>query len=62
MEGCPLLTWPATVCHAIDKDSPLYDYSADDLARAKFEIIVVLDGVIPINGVSTQVAIHIHRV
>ncbi|KAJ8877250.1 hypothetical protein PR048_021704 [Dryococelus australis] len=38
------LLWPESIVHVIDKDSPLYEVSAYDLAKAKFEIMVVLEG------------------
>lgn len=42
--GNIILVWPTTVCHIIDKSSPLYDISAEDLFNRKFEIIVTLTG------------------
>lgn len=53
VDGCPLLTWPVIVCHTIDKDSPLYEFSQCDLLMTKFEIHVILDGVVPTNGMNT---------
>ncbi|XP_063244509.1 ATP-sensitive inward rectifier potassium channel 8-like isoform X2 [Bacillus rossius redtenbacheri] len=38
------LLWPEQVVHVIDKNSPLYEMSAHDLARANLEIMVVLEG------------------
>ncbi|XP_035714521.1 G protein-activated inward rectifier potassium channel 3 isoform X2 [Folsomia candida] len=46
--------WPMVVVHQIDKDSPLYTISAADLAREKFEIVVILEGVIESTGATTQ--------
>ncbi|KAK7794849.1 hypothetical protein R5R35_002881 [Gryllus longicercus] len=40
------LLWPETVTHVLDKRSPLYDMSFDDLARARFEVVVMLEGTI----------------
>jgi potassium inwardly-rectifying channel subfamily J len=40
------LLWPETVVHCIDKPSPLYELSADDLQEANFEIIVIMEGTI----------------
>jgi len=46
--------WPMLVVHKIDKDSPLYGVSAADLAEEKFEIILILEGVIESTGATTQ--------
>lgn len=46
--------WPMVVVHKIDRDSPLYSVSAADLTREKFEIIVILEGVIESTGSTTQ--------
>lgn len=48
------VVWPITICHVIDENSPLYDYSADDLATARFEIIAIMEGVVPSTGSTTQ--------
>jgi potassium inwardly-rectifying channel subfamily J len=40
------LLWPETVVHSIDKSSPLYELSADDLQMANFEIVVIMEGTI----------------
>jgi len=40
------LLWPETVVHCIDQSSPLYQLSADDLEKAKFEIVVIMEGTI----------------
>ncbi|XP_069689275.1 inward rectifier potassium channel irk-1-like isoform X4 [Periplaneta americana] len=40
------LLWPEIVVHCIDSSSPLYDMSADDLQRANFEIVVIMEGTI----------------
>lgn len=40
------LLWPETVAHCIDQSSPLYELSADDLEKAKCEIVVILEGTI----------------
>jgi hypothetical protein len=42
------------VVHKIDRDSPLYTISSADLAREKFEIVVILEGVIESTGSTTQ--------
>ncbi|KAK9887765.1 hypothetical protein WA026_000080 [Henosepilachna vigintioctopunctata] len=49
-----LFIWPTTIVHKIEKGSPLYNMSATDLLRERFEIIVVLEGVIESTGMTTQ--------
>ncbi|MFH4975261.1 hypothetical protein AB6A40_001970 [Gnathostoma spinigerum] len=46
--------WPITVCHEIDENSPLYEFSKQDLATARFEIIAILEGVVESVGSTTQ--------
>ena len=46
--------WPMIVVHRIDKDSPLYETSAEELLREKFEIVLILEGVIESTGSTTQ--------
>ncbi|XP_076058169.1 G protein-activated inward rectifier potassium channel 4-like isoform X4 [Oratosquilla oratoria] len=46
--------WPMTIVHKIDENSPLYSLSAQDLLRDKFEIVVILEGVIESTGMTTQ--------
>lgn len=48
------LVWPITICHVIDSNSPLYEYAADDLATAQFEIIVILEGIVESTGMTAQ--------
>lgn len=54
MTYCPPCSWPPIVFHEIDKNSPLYNYNASQLASAKFEIMVILDGVNSTTGQSCQ--------
>ena len=35
--------WPMTIVHKITPESPLYDISASDLLKEKFEIVVILE-------------------
>lgn len=37
-----MFIWPTIVVHKIDKDSPLYNLSAQDMLRERFEIVVML--------------------
>ncbi|CAH1128779.1 unnamed protein product [Ceutorhynchus assimilis] len=46
--------WPTTIVHRIDSRSPLYTMSATDLLRERFEIVVILEGVIESTGMTTQ--------
>lgn len=46
--------WPTTIVHKIDKYSPLYHMTATDLLRERFEIVVVLEGIIESTGMTTQ--------
>ncbi|KAK0085386.1 hypothetical protein PV325_005296 [Microctonus aethiopoides] len=46
--------WPTTIVHKIDQNSPLYHLSASDMLRERFEIIVMLEGVIESTGMTTQ--------
>lgn len=49
-----LLMWPTILAHRIDEKSPLYELSAIDLLREKFEIIVILEGGVESTGLATQ--------
>lgn len=46
--------WPTTIVHKITPQSPLYMLSAADFLQQKFEIVVVLEGVIESTGMTTQ--------
>ncbi|XP_047358419.1 G protein-activated inward rectifier potassium channel 3-like isoform X3 [Vespa velutina] len=46
--------WPTTIVHKIDEHSPLYHISASDMLRERFEIVVILEGVIESTGMTTQ--------
>lgn len=48
------LVWPITICHVIDKTSPLYEYAANDMTTAQFEIIVILEGIVESTGMTAQ--------
>lgn len=47
--------WPMTVIHKIDRDSPLCNFSFDNVKFKRFEIVAILEGVIESTGQSTQV-------
>lgn len=48
------LIWPMTVVHKITPDSPLYNVSASDLLKDKFEIVVILEGTVESTSMTTQ--------
>lgn len=48
------LVAPLIISHIIDKRSPLYDISANDLTNQDLEIIVILEGVVETTGITTQ--------
>uniref|UniRef100_A0A2K6VZ69 Uncharacterized protein n=1 Tax=Onchocerca volvulus TaxID=6282 RepID=A0A2K6VZ69_ONCVO len=48
------LVWPTTLCHVIDRDSPLYEYDSNVLLSAQFEIIVLLEGIVESTGMTAQ--------
>ena len=48
------LIWPLVIEHIIDEQSPLYNTSRDDLAQQRFELAVILEGIIESTGMTTQ--------
>ncbi|XP_058056379.1 ATP-sensitive inward rectifier potassium channel 11-like [Anopheles bellator] len=52
--GHILPLWPITVCHVIDRHSPLYDLSAADLLQRKFEVVVSMTGATWTTGQMSQ--------
>ncbi|XP_028035340.1 ATP-sensitive inward rectifier potassium channel 1-like [Bombyx mandarina] len=53
-EARAFLLWPITVVHVIDAESPLYDFSAQDMMDYRFEIVVSLTGSSKNMGTVTQ--------
>ena len=47
--------WPTTLVHKIDEESPFYSWSARDFLKKKFEMVVILEGVIEQTGNTIQV-------
>ena len=37
-----MFIWPTTIVHIINESSPLYNLSASDMLRERFEIVVML--------------------
>ncbi|XP_057693906.1 potassium inwardly rectifying channel subfamily J member 11, like [Corythoichthys intestinalis] len=48
------LVSPLIVSHTLERGSPLYDLSAQTLATADIEVIVILEGVVETTGISMQ--------
>jgi len=53
-ESCIFFVWPLEIVHVIDKDSPLFDLTATDLPKEKFEIIVIMEGTIETSSMTFQ--------
>lgn len=49
-----MFIWPTLIVHKITEDSPLYDLTAQDMMREKFEIVAMLEGVVESTGMTTQ--------
>ena len=47
--------WPTTLVHKIDSESPFYNMSARDFLKKRYEIVVILEGVIEQTGNTIQV-------
>jgi len=43
-ESCIFFVWPLDIVHVIDETSPFYDMSADDLAKERFELLLIMEG------------------
>jgi len=46
--------WPTTLIHKINEDSPFYDMSSKDFLKKRYEIVVILEGVVEQTGNSIQ--------
>merc|ERR1719264_46283 len=46
--------WPTTLIHKINSDSPFYDMSAKDFLKRRYEIVIMLEGVVEQTGNSIQ--------
>ena len=53
-EGRLFMVWPVIVEHRITEDSPFWELSAEDLQKEKFELVVVLEGIVESTGMTTQ--------
>ena len=43
-ESCIFFVWPLDIVHVIDEDSPFFEISEADLAKERFELLVVMEG------------------
>ncbi|XP_044540496.1 ATP-sensitive inward rectifier potassium channel 14 [Gracilinanus agilis] len=48
------LVSPITIVHEIDASSPLYEMGRAELARADFELVVILEGMVEATAMTTQ--------
>ena len=53
-EPCLFFVWPLEIVHTIDRESPLYDMSAADLAKEKFELLIIMEGTIETSSMTFQ--------
>ncbi|CAH1719716.1 unnamed protein product [Chironomus riparius] len=49
-----MFIWPTLIVHRIDEESPLYNLSAQDMLKERFEIVTMLEGVVESTGMTTQ--------
>ncbi|XP_072518887.1 G protein-activated inward rectifier potassium channel 3-like [Salminus brasiliensis] len=49
-----LLVEPQTITHIINESSPFWEIGAESLKRDKFEIIVILEGIVEASGMTCQ--------
>ena len=54
-DGPLFLVWPVTIIHKIDKSSPFWETSAEQLLTDRFEIVIFLEGTVESTGMTTQV-------
>jgi potassium inwardly-rectifying channel subfamily J, other len=40
------LVWPLTIEHYIDQNSPFWNISAEELKKERFELAVILEGIV----------------
>ncbi|XP_036393691.1 G protein-activated inward rectifier potassium channel 3-like [Megalops cyprinoides] len=48
------LVEPQTITHVIDERSPFWELSAESLKRDRFELIVILEGIVEASGMTCQ--------
>lgn len=52
-----MFIWPTTMLHKIDRHSPLYALSAQDMLRERFEIVVMLGRLYSCNDINLHLLI-----
>ncbi|XP_069502754.1 ATP-sensitive inward rectifier potassium channel 10-like [Ambystoma mexicanum] len=50
----PLLAFPISFCHRLDEQSPLWGLSNKNVSQHRFELVVVLSGIIASTGATCQ--------
>ena len=53
-EDTILFMWPTAIIHVIDEESPFYTMTASDFIRKRYEVIVLLEGIVEPTGMSIQ--------
>ncbi|KAL5282075.1 hypothetical protein ACFFRR_005374 [Megaselia abdita] len=48
--GSNLIMWPETIVHVIDRESPFYNFTADDFHSENYEILVSIFGSSPLTA------------
>ncbi|KAJ8368267.1 hypothetical protein SKAU_G00082950 [Synaphobranchus kaupii] len=49
-----VLVEPQTVTHVIDEASPFWETSAESLKRDRLEVVVILEGIVEVSGMTCQ--------
>lgn len=49
-----MFVWPTLIIHRIDQSSPMYDLLINDYPQDKFEIVVIIEGIVEATGNTTQ--------
>ena len=49
-----MFIWPTLIVHVIDENSPLYECTAQDMIKDRFEIVTMLEGTVESTGMTTQ--------
>ena len=53
-KSCIFFVWPLDIVHVIDEDSPFYEMSAAQLAKERFELLLVMEGTNETSNMSFQ--------
>lgn len=49
-----LLLWPMIIRHEINEDSPIYGCTKESIAKADFELVMTLEGIVEATGMTFQ--------